>query len=65
MSVLSLSYVSLFSSETIYLIIIKLRFKEIIKDTNILLSVLLNKDLVETSIAVYDDKRGVSHSSSS
>jgi len=65
MSVLSVSYVSLFSSETIYLIIIKLRFKETIKDINILLSVLLNKDLVEISIAAYDDKRGVSHSSSS
>jgi len=62
---LSFPYVSLFPSGTIYPIIIKLRFKEIIKDINIILSVLLNRDPVEPSIAVYDDRRGVSHSSSS
>jgi hypothetical protein len=61
MLVLSFPYILLFPSEIIYTIIIKLLFKEIIKYINILLSVLLNKDLVETS----DDKTGLSHSSSS
>jgi hypothetical protein len=65
MSVLSFPHILLFSSETVYLIIIKLLFKKIIKDINILHSVLINKDLVETSIAVYDGKTGLSPSSSS
>jgi hypothetical protein len=64
MSVLSFPYILLSPSETVYLIIIKLLCKVMIKDLNILLSVLLNKDLLETPIAVYD-KTGLSHSSPS
>jgi hypothetical protein len=45
--------------------LIKLLYKVTIKDINIQLSIVLNKDLVATSIAVYDGKTGLSHSSPS